>query len=61
MANFDILTFLEYYPNKSKHEILSVITQPPQKKLRGQKILPSPIQKAAERLKIPFRTPSLLH
>ena len=47
--------------NKSKHKILSVFTQPPQKKLRGQKILPSPIQKAAERLKIPIRTPASLN
>jgi len=47
--------------NKSKHKILSIFTQPPQKKLRGQKILPSPVQKAAERLKIPFRTPKNLN
>ncbi len=43
--------------NNSRHQILSIFTQPSQKKKRGQKILPSPVQLTAERLKIPVRTP----
>ncbi len=39
----------------SKHKILSVFTQPPKKKSRGQKILKSPIHLEAERLNLPVR------
>ncbi len=46
--------------HKSEHKILSVYTQPPKKKSRGQKILPSSIQKCAEKLKIPIRCPDSL-
>ena len=31
--------------NKSKHDIISVYTQPPQKKNRGQKLSISPVHK----------------
>ena len=41
----------------SKHKVLSVYTQPPKKKSRGQKILKSPIHLEAERLNIPVRFP----
>ena len=44
-----------------KHEVLSVFTQPPKKKSRGQKIIKSPIHIAAEKLKLPVRTPSNLN
>ena len=43
--------------SESKHEIISVYTQPPQKKQRGQKITKSPIHLIAERLNIDVRTP----
>ena len=39
----------------SKHKILSVFTQPPKKKSRGQKILKSPIHLESERLNLPVR------
>ena len=39
----------------SKHKILSVFTQPPKKKSRGQKIIKSPIHLEAERLNLPVR------
>mgnify|MGYP000846953630 FL=1 len=45
----------------SKHEVLSVFTQPPKKKSRGQKIIKSPIHIEAEKLKLPVRTPSNLN
>jgi methionyl-tRNA formyltransferase len=41
----------------SNHKVLSVFTQPPQKKFRGQKIVKSPIHIEAEKLKLPVRTP----
>ena len=44
----------------SKHKILSVFTQPPKKKSRGQKIEKSPIHLEAEKLKIPVRFPKNL-
>ena len=44
-----------------KHEVLSVFTQPPKKKSRGQKIIKSPIHIEAEKLKLPVRTPSNLN
>ena len=44
----------------SKHKILSVYTQPPKKKARGQKILKSPVHLEAEKLKIPVRFPQSL-
>ena len=43
------------------HKILSVFTQPPKKKNRGQKISKSPIHLEAEKLKIPVRTPKNLN
>ena len=45
----------------SKHKILSVFTQPPKKKSRGQKILKSPIHLEAERLNLPVRFPESLN
>jgi methionyl-tRNA formyltransferase len=45
----------------SKHKILSVFTQPPKKKSRGQKILKSPIHLEAERLNLPVRFPDSLN
>ncbi len=44
----------------SKYEILSVYTQPAKKKFRGQKIISSPIQQYAEKIKIPVRCPDNL-
>ena len=41
----------------SKHKIISVYTQPPKKKLRGQKIMESPVQTIAKKLNIEVRTP----
>ena len=41
----------------SKHKVLSVFTQPPKKKLRGHKILKSPIHLEAEKLNLPVRFP----
>ena len=46
--------------SESKHEIISVYTQPPQKKQRGQKITKSPIHLIAEKLNINVRTPTNL-
>ena len=46
--------------NNSRHELLAVYTQPPKKKSRGQKIMESPVQSCAEKLKIPIRTPDSL-
>ena len=43
---------------KTKHKILTVYTQPPTKKLRGQKIVESPVHKVAKELKINTRYPS---
>ena len=43
--------------NDSRYEILSVYTQPPKKKSRGQKIISSPIHELAEKLKLPVRCP----
>jgi methionyl-tRNA formyltransferase len=40
-----------------KYEILSVYTQPPKKRFRGQKIIKSPIHIEAEKLKLSVRTP----
>ena len=45
----------------SKHKILSVYTQPPKKKSRGQKILKSPIHVESERLNLPVRFPENLN
>ena len=45
----------------SKHKILSVYTQPPKKKSRGQKILKSPVHLEAERLNLPVRFPENLN
>ena len=42
---------------KTKHKILTVYTQPPTKKLRGQKIVESPVHKVAKELKINTRFP----
>jgi len=40
-----------------EHKIIGVITQPPKKKSRGQKILKSPVHLEAEKLNIPIRHP----
>ncbi len=45
----------------SNHRILSVFTQPPQKKSRGQKIVKSPVHLEAEKLRIPVRFPKNLN
>ena len=44
-----------------EHKIIGVITQPPKKKFRGQKLLKSPIHSEAEKLKIPIRNPNSLN
>ena len=43
-----------------EHKIIGVITQPPKKKSRGQKLLKSPVHLEAEKLKIPIRHPENL-
>ena len=43
--------------NNSKHKILSVYTQPPKKKSRGQKIKESPVHIAARKLGLQVRCP----
>ena len=45
----------------SKHKVLTVFTQPPKKKFRGQKILKSPIHLEAEKLNLPVRFPDNLN
>ena len=45
---------------ESKHEILCVYTKPPTKRSRGQKIISSPIDQFATKLKIPVRHPNNL-
>ena len=44
-----------------KHKIVSVFTQSPKKKSRGQKILKSPVHLEAEKLNIPIRHPNNLN
>ena len=44
-----------------EHNIIGVITQPPKKKSRGQKLLKSPVHLEAEKFKIPIRHPNSLH
>ena len=44
-----------------EHKIIGVITQPPKKKSRGQKLLKSPVHLEAEKLKIPIRNPNSLN
>ena len=44
----------------SNYEILSVYTQPAKKKFRGQKIISSPIQQYAEKIKLSVRCPDNL-
>ena len=44
-----------------EHKIISVYTQPPKKKSRGQKVLKSPIHLEAEKLNIPIRHPNNLN
>ena len=44
-----------------EHKIIGVITQPPKKKSRGQKLLKSPVHLEAEKLNIPIRHPNSLH
>ncbi len=46
---------------ESEHKLLSVYTQPPKKKSRGQKIKSSPIHEYAEKIKIPIRCPDNLN
>ena len=43
-----------------KHKIISVFTQPPKKKFRGQKIIKSPIHIEAEKLKLAIKFPENL-
>ena len=43
-----------------EHKIIGVITQPPKKKSRGQKLLKSPVHLEAEKLKIPIKYPNSL-
>ncbi len=45
----------------SNHKIIGVITQPPKKKSRGQKLLKSPVHLEAEKLNIPIRYPNKLN
>ena len=45
----------------SEHKIIGVITQPPKKKSRGQKLLKSPVHLEAEKLNIPIRFPNSLN
>ena len=40
-----------------KHTIVSIFTQPPKKKSRGQKLIKSPVHLEAEKLNIPIRFP----
>lgn len=44
-----------------KYKIISVYTQPPKKKSRGQKIIKSPIHKEAEKLNLSIRCPENLN
>ena len=44
-----------------KHKVISVYTQPPKKKSRGQKVIKSPIHIEAEKLKLPVRFPENLN
>tara|TARA_X000001036_G_scaffold333400_1_gene312219 strand:- start:4067 stop:4984 length:918 start_codon:yes stop_codon:yes gene_type:complete len=44
-----------------KYEIISVYTQPPKKKSRGQKIIKSPVHIEAEKLKLQVRAPRNLN
>lgn len=44
-----------------EHKIIGVITQPPKKKSRGQKLLKSPVHLEAEKLNIPIRFPNSLN
>ena len=43
--------------HKSKYELLSIYTQPPKKKSRGQKVTSSSIHQFAEKLEVPVRCP----
>ena len=45
----------------SSHKIISVFTQPPKKKSRGQKLIKSPVHLEAEKLDIPVRFPQILN
>jgi len=45
----------------SKYKILSVFTQPPKKKSRGQKFIKSPIHLEAEKLNLPVRFPERIN
>lgn len=42
------------------HEIVAVYSQPPRRAGRGKKLTPSPVQKTAEELGLPVRTPASL-
>ena len=44
-----------------EHKVLSVYTQPPRKKSRGQKIIKSAVHVEAENLKLPIRFPENLN
>ena len=47
--------------HESTHELLTVYTQPPKKKSRGQKVISSPVQQYSEKMDIPFRFPDNLN
>ena len=46
---------------ESEHKLLSVYTQPPKKRSRGQKKKSSPIHEFAEKIKVPVRCPDDLN
>ena len=46
--------------NSSKHSIIGVYTQPPRKKNRGQKVIPTPVQVISEKLNLNLRSPENL-
>ncbi len=43
--------------NEAGHEIVAVYSQPPRRAGRGKKLTPSPVQRLAEQLNLPVRTP----
>ena len=47
--------------NNSSHKIITVYTQPPKKKSRGQKIETSPVYKKAKKLNLKIRCPENLN
>ena len=47
--------------HESEHKLTTIYTQPPKKKLRGQKIIQSPVHLIANKLNIPIRLPENLN